>query len=81
MATWLKKEPSHRGLFFKHLTANFEEKTMWKIAVGFVVFAALALFILSKGGDIDMGGEKHGAEAMHVPEAAAPASAPASASK
>jgi hypothetical protein len=49
---------------------------MWKIAVGFAVFAALALFILSKGGDIDMGGEKHGAEAMHVP--AATASAPAS---
>jgi hypothetical protein len=61
---------------------------MWKIAVGFAVFAALALFILSKGGDIDMGGEKHGAEAMHVPEvaasapaAAASAAAPASASK
>ena len=36
---------------------------MWKIAVGFVIFAGLALFILSKGGDIDMGGEKHGAEA------------------
>ncbi len=60
---------------------------MWKIAVGFVVFAALALYILSKGGDIDMGGEKHGAEAVHAPEAtasapvAAAASAPASASK
>jgi hypothetical protein len=54
---------------------------MWKIAVGFVVFAGLALFILSKGGDIDMSGEKHGAEATHVPEAAAPAAAPASASK
>jgi len=60
---------------------------MWKIAVGFVVFAALALYILSKGGDIDMGGEKHGAEAVHAPEAAASApvaaaaSAPASASK
>jgi hypothetical protein len=55
---------------------------MWKIAVGFVVFAALALYILSKGGDIDMGGEKHGADAVHAPEAtAAPASAPASASK
>ena len=54
---------------------------MWKIAVGFAVFAALALFILSKGGDIDMGGEKHGAEATHVPEAAASAAAPASASK
>lgn len=33
---------------------------MWKIAVGFALFAGLALFVLSKGGDIDMGGEKHG---------------------
>ena len=46
---------------------------MWKIAVGFAVFAGLALFILSTGGDIDMGGEKHGADAMHVPETAASA--------
>ncbi len=46
---------------------------MWKIAVGFAIFAALALFILSKGGDIDMGGEKHG-EPIHV-EAPAPAPA------
>jgi len=51
---------------------------MWKIAVGFIIFAALALFILSKGGDIDMGGEKHGADAVHAPEVAATASAPAS---
>jgi hypothetical protein len=48
---------------------------MWKIVVGFAVFAGLALFILSKGGDIDMSGEKHGAEATHAPEQAA--SAPA----
>jgi hypothetical protein len=34
---------------------------MWKIAVAFAVFAALALYMLSTGGDIDMGGEKHGA--------------------
>ena len=47
---------------------------MWKIAVGFAVFAGLALFILSKGGDIDMSGEKHGSEATH---SAAPAAAPA----
>jgi len=33
---------------------------MWKIAVGFALFAALALYILSQGGDIDMSGEKHG---------------------
>jgi hypothetical protein len=51
---------------------------MWKIAVGFVVFAGLAIFILSKGGNIDMGGEKHGAEANHATETAAPASAAAS---
>ena len=50
---------------------------MWKFVVGFAVFAGLALFILSKGGDIDMGGEKHGAEATHVPEHAASATAAA----
>ena len=33
---------------------------MWKIIVGFIVFAGLALYLLNKGGDIDMGGEKHG---------------------
>ena len=55
---------------------------MWKIAVGFVVFAGLALFILSKGGDIDMSGEKHGdtshaeAPAAAASSAQAPASAP-----
>ncbi|MBK7005909.1 MAG: hypothetical protein IPH37_12890 [Burkholderiales bacterium] len=56
---------------------------MWKIGIGFLVFAGLALFILSKGGDIDMGGEKHGAEATSAdhapatPAAVAPAAAPA----
>lgn len=34
---------------------------MWKLVVGFIVFAALAIFLLNKGGDIDMSGEKHGA--------------------
>ncbi len=47
---------------------------MWKIAVGFVLFAALALFIIIKGGDkVDMTGEKHGADAVHAPEPAASA--------
>jgi hypothetical protein len=50
---------------------------MWKIALAFVAFAALAIFILSKGGDIDMGGEKHGADAIHSEPAPAPAAAPA----
>ena len=52
---------------------------MWKIAVGFAVFAGLALLMLSKGGNIDMGGEKHGAEATHAEAPAAGASAPAAA--
>jgi hypothetical protein len=42
---------------------------MWKLALGFIIFAGLALFILSKGGDIDMGGEKHGIDS-HAPAAA-----------
>ena len=46
---------------------------MWKIAVGFAIFAGLALFILSKGGDIDMSGEKHGIEESHESAPAAPA--------
>jgi hypothetical protein len=55
---------------------------MWKIAIGFAVFAGLALYVISKGGDnIDMTGEKHGAEAVHAPAAPAPAAAEAPASK
>lgn len=52
---------------------------MWKIVVGFILFAALSLFVIMKAGDkVDMSGEKHGADAVHVPEApAAAASAPA----
>ncbi len=51
---------------------------MWKIAVGFAVFAAIALFVIGKGGDsLDMSGEKHGADAVHVEPAKADASAPA----
>jgi hypothetical protein len=48
---------------------------MWKIVVGFIVFAGIALFVLMRGGDIDMSGEKHGVETSH--ETAAPATAPA----
>ena len=32
---------------------------MWKIIVGFLIFAGVGLWLLSKGGDIDIGGEKH----------------------
>ena len=46
---------------------------MWKIIVGFLVFAGVALFVLSKGGDIDMSGEKHGIETGPAAGASAPA--------
>lgn len=39
---------------------------MWKIILGFLVFAGLALYLLNKGGDIDLGGEKHGAVATQM---------------
>ena len=60
---------------------------MLKIFVGFVIFAALDMFVIFKGGDsLDMGGEKHGDEAIHAPAeaasgAASGASADASAAK
>lgn len=53
---------------------------MWKLVVGFAVFAALALFILMKsGGNIDMGGEKHDVTAAHEPAASAAVDAAATA--
>lgn len=53
-----------------------QETNMWKLVVGFVVFAAIALFVIMKAGDqVDMSGEKHGMDAVHAPE---PAAAPAS---
>jgi hypothetical protein len=42
---------------------------MWKLIVGFILFAALSIWVLMKGGDsLDMSGEKHGTEA-HAPAA------------
>ena len=38
---------------------------MWKLVLGFIVFAGLALYLLMKGGDIDMSGEKHGLLCPH----------------
>ena len=56
---------------------------MLKIFIGFVIFAGLAIFVIMKGGDsLDMGGEKHGADAVHAPaEAASTPAADASAAK
>ena len=47
---------------------------MWKLAIGFAVFAALTLFVLFQAGDkVDMGGEKHGMEAAAPGSAASDA--------
>jgi hypothetical protein len=55
---------------------------MWKLALGFVIFAAAALFAIYKaGGNVDMSGEKHGADAVHAPEETKPAAAPAAATE
>lgn len=56
----------NRGLLIKRwelfyfATVIFQEKNMWKLVVGFIIFAGLALYMLSRGGDIDLSGEKHG---------------------
>jgi hypothetical protein len=42
---------------------------MWKIFVGFVIFAAAGLFLIFKAGDkVDMGGEKHDSGSTAAPE-------------
>jgi predicted lipid-binding transport protein (Tim44 family) len=50
---------------------------MWKLGLAFVAFAALALFILSRSGNIelDLTGEKHSVDAPHAAPAAASAAA------
>jgi hypothetical protein len=47
-----------------------ETAIMWKLAVGFVAFAAIAIFVVSKADNLDMGGEKHGVETASQPEPA-----------
>ena len=55
---------------------------MWKLALGFVIFAAVAIFAIYKaGGNVDMSGEKHGADAVHAPEETKPATAHAAATE
>ncbi|OWW18168.1 hypothetical protein [Noviherbaspirillum denitrificans] len=52
---------------------------MWKIFVGFIAFALLALFVIMKGGDkVDMQGEAgHGTPSASEHASAPAASAPA----
>ncbi|MFZ6721086.1 hypothetical protein [Undibacterium sp. Ji49W] len=50
---------------------------MWKILVGFIIFAAAALFIIFKAGDkVDMQGEAAGHNPTEVHSASASASEP-----
>jgi hypothetical protein len=55
---------------------------MWKLLLGFIVFAAIGLFVLKKaGGDVNMGGETHdvsgGSHAASAPAEPTSAAAPA----
>ncbi|MFO1340401.1 MAG: hypothetical protein U1F53_19630 [Burkholderiaceae bacterium] len=50
---------------------------MWKLILAFILFAAIAMYMLSKGGDLDLSGEKHGIEAAPHPAATASEPAPA----
>lgn len=51
---------------------------MWKLLLGFIVFAVVALYVIKQsGGDIDMGGEKHGIETSTPAEPAASAASAA----
>ena len=43
---------------------------MWKLILGFVLFAALALWLISQAGDLDMSGEKHGIDVAPAASAA-----------
>ncbi|HEY1059451.1 MAG TPA: hypothetical protein VGE55_12040 [Limnobacter sp.] len=53
---------------------------MWKIIVGFIIFAAISMFVIIKGGDsLDMSGEKHDTGSHSEPAAPAAAEAPAAA--
>lgn len=55
---------------------------MLKIVIGFVVIAALGLFLISRGGDnIDLGGEKHDTGSTAPAPAPAPTPAPSPATK
>jgi hypothetical protein len=53
-----------------HLILEF---VMLKLVLGFIAFAGVALYILSRGGEIDMSGEKHGVDTTHeAPKVEAP---------
>lgn len=46
---------------------------MWKLFLGFVLFAGISVFLLKNmGGGVDMGGEKHMIETTSEPAASAP---------
>ena len=45
---------------------------MWKIVAGFIVFAAIALYVVSRAGDkASLGGEAHSMDPAHPPASAA----------
>lgn len=55
---------------------------MWKLVLGFVAFAAVALFVIVKGGDsLDLSGEKHDTASHTATSQAAPAAPSAEVAK
>ena len=65
---FMPAEGPHEAFFLNIAPPNKETQLMWKLIVGFIIFAAVALFIISKAGDkVDMSGEKHGGDAVHEP--------------
>jgi hypothetical protein len=61
--------PARHEAFFLNIQ---ETQPMWKIAVGFVIFAAIALFVIMQAGDkVDMSGETHSGDVTHAAEPAA----------
>lgn len=60
----MPKKPNKRADLVNN--QHFKEYTMWKIVLAFIIFAALAIYLLSKGGDVDMSGEKHGSTTTYT---------------
>jgi len=54
-----------RTVFAVELNSYSGDIHMVKLVVGFVIFAAVSLFVIMKAGDkVDMSGEKHGTETV-----------------
>jgi len=79
-ADWDLLRPKHRLRLLQFQQTEGKVMSNRSIIIMVLVLISATAYLLLKGdGNIDMGGEKHGAEATHVEEAKkdAPAAAPA----